>query len=746
MVRLIKQFTMKLKKSLGFRALGWNIFLLTAGVIGILPLISRGVFSKPHQPQFHIPSAYASSQVRGEVVVKTRPGSTGMGMESLIRVLGGRVKARIPRYGLLLIQFPKPIAGRAEFPGLVEDVIRRFRACADVEEVFPNMVIPGYPTERDPTSGKIIIPPDGDLKGTSLADYQWHLSQIKLFQAGTPPIQSPLIAVICTGVDYTHPDLKDRIIKGYDFVDDDTDPMDDDIGLGTELAGLAAASGKTGRGVLGISPTSKILAIRIVNRSGETTIFRMIQGLNYALDYPGASVILSTAGTWRSEVEPDYKVLKKIYDDAQAGGRLIVSPAGNDYNYWFFHYRSMNWLDWRPIPGWFASSFTIAATQELDYREAFSNYDLGTYKKKNYDLFFVDLVAPGDRLLSCSSGGTYNVGSGTGRAAAVAAGAAARVWGQNPGWTPQQVVARLQSTGKPLKAYEHGFYAQESRLDLMRAMGSKATGFSGVVYNGQAGIALPGVKVEALRGAKVAAGGVSGRSGFFTLTGLKGGLAYALRLSKEGFNSYITYGFKAEKDRIIEAPLPVFLNQKREQGQWSILMIWRSMDPGFTEAWQSRHSPFPDFPFSWEDSMGAYFIPYLKLNNNVLIDPVVQKRGSLSEPPYAFLTHLGQDNETPSHCILIKTVLDGVYYVFAELNNENYRMDAWAHDNIHMWGRYDGPGIEARALFYLGSILKAEVAVQSASGRGPYWDIGKINGNRITIVNRLRATPPPASG
>jgi thermitase len=71
-----------------------------------------------------------------------------------------------------------------------------------------------------------------------------------------------MVAVIDTGVDYTHEELIGKVIPGHDYVDDDNDPMDEN-GHGTAVAGIIAAKANNGRGIAGISPRSMIYAIRV---------------------------------------------------------------------------------------------------------------------------------------------------------------------------------------------------------------------------------------------------------------------------------------------------------------------------------------------------------------------------------------------------------------------------------------------------------------------------------------------------
>jgi len=748
-----------------FLRLAWVLVFLIHLVLGGISLSSETVIKELNLPGFSglpVNNIRVGEYVPAEVIVRAFLHIKAEAVDSLALQLGGWIKACVPEHRLYLIQLSSPKADESSSKIQVKKAITKIRFQPEIEAAFPNYVF-WSAVWRTPSREKLNIRRENSLivkkapqaqpffqdlreeektaGSNPLAEYQWHLFRIKLFQAGEPPAKAPLIAVVCSGVDYTHPDLKDRVIKGWDFVEDDADPMDD-FGAGTALAGLAAAPAGKNRKVLGVSPTSKILAVRILDRFGRSTYFKLVQGLTYALKFPGVKVITVGVRTWMDEDHVEFKTLKKLYDQALADGQLIVSPAGDNYNFNFYFYYGFGKM--RPVPGWFPSSLTVAGTQETDCRTPFSNYDVKTLKKKKYNYNFVDLVAPGERLLSTWPGGCYETIYGTAGAAALVAGACARVWGRNPNRSPEQVVNHLQRTGRKLRAKAHGFYTKETRLDMMKAMRRKQTGFTGMVYNGQTGLPLPKVRVEAVRGSSVVASCFSSKSGFFTLTGLKGGISYSLRFTKKRYKTYLYSGLQAVANSIEDVFLPVFLYQERPAGQWSILICWSSLDPGWTDAWNARHNPlWEEYPVKWHETWGTYFLPYLMLEDEVIIDPENQVRGSLREYPYAALTHDALDTWVPSHCLVIKEVQNGTYMAYCMLDN-----DYWfspLYDDLLMWGKYKGKFVEARASIYFGSTLKVIIPAKAASGSGPYWYIASIKGSSITIINRLQADPPSLS-
>jgi thermitase len=103
---------------------------------------------------------------------------------------------------------------------------------------------------------------------------------------GNPQTQ---IAIVDTGVNLTHPDLKGKLIQGYDFVDGDSSPEDLN-GHGSHVAGIAAAATDNGRGIAGTAPRASILPVRVLGQSGEGSLDQVANGIIYAANR-GAKVI-----------------------------------------------------------------------------------------------------------------------------------------------------------------------------------------------------------------------------------------------------------------------------------------------------------------------------------------------------------------------------------------------------------------------------------------------------------------------
>src|SRR5215211_2105217 len=210
--------------------------------------------SKPEQ-------STESKSVPAERVVGLNEGVTNstQGIEQAAQASGGRVIDRLddPKNRAVLLKFPTEQAAQAAAEGLAKR--------PDVQYVERNGIVEGHAVSSDPAVG-----------------LQWHHTVIRKTAAlGTLPSAPPTVAVVDSGVDYNHPDLSGKVIKGPDYVNNDFDPMDD-VGHGTHVAGIAAATAGNGQFVEGVSPDSKILAIKVLNSSNLSFDFDVVQGLAYA--------------------------------------------------------------------------------------------------------------------------------------------------------------------------------------------------------------------------------------------------------------------------------------------------------------------------------------------------------------------------------------------------------------------------------------------------------------------------------
>ncbi|ELK47939.1 UNVERIFIED_CONTAM: S8 family peptidase [Halobacillus marinus] len=236
------------------------------------------------------------------------------------------------------------------------------------------------------------------------------------------------IAIVDSGVDYNHPDLKNKTIKGYDFVDNDYDPMDLN-NHGTHVAGTAAAQTNNGSGVAGMAPNTKILAVRALDANGSGSLNNIANAIRYSADQ-GAEVINLSLGC-----NCDTQTLEDAVNYAWNKGSVIIAAAGNDGVRTTFE------------PASYDNVIAVGAVDRYNRKASFSNY--GTW---------VDVTAPGVDIASTVPNGGYAYLSGTSMASPHVAGLAGLLASQ--GRSNSNIRAAIEQTADPISGtgsyFQHG--------------------------------------------------------------------------------------------------------------------------------------------------------------------------------------------------------------------------------------------------------------------------------------------------
>lgn len=233
--------------------------------------------------------------------------------------------------------------------------------------------------------------------GESVADSGWGVEHI-----GCPSVQGLgiagegiKVAVLDTGIDYTHPKLLGNYRGGYDFVFDDADPYDDSYNShGTHVAGIIAAS-QDGGGVVGCAPSASLYGVKVLDGGGFGHVSFLVAGIDWAVDNGMDIANISIAGT-------DSAALEQACAAASAAGLLLVGAGGNTYGGDVLY------------PAAYETVLAVTASDQNDLPAYFSPADAE-----------VELTAPGVDILSTTAGGGYGLLSGTSQAAPHLAGTAA---------------------------------------------------------------------------------------------------------------------------------------------------------------------------------------------------------------------------------------------------------------------------------------------------------------------------------
>lgn len=399
----------------------------------------------------------------------------------------------------------------------VKRLIDKYHADPNIETVEPNFVVRALVTPNDPYYSST------GSWGQSYKDL-WGIHKIdaKLAWNQTTGSGSVIVANIDTGVDRNHEDLQSNMwtnsaeipnngvdddsngyiddYHGWDWVNNDNDPMDDH-GHGTHTAGTIAAVGNNATGVVGVNWTSKIMALKFLSSGGSGSLSNAVKALQYAADN-GAKVSSNSWGCFCNSFFMDDAI--KYEHDA---GMAVAVAAGNS-----------NWdaLDFSPASSDY--SITVAATSSTDSKASFSNYG-----EK------IDVAAPGVDVLSlkasvspmCSSSRTvgtkYCRVSGTSMAAPHVAGLAALLWANNASLSNEEIRQILRSGADDLGTSGKDIFFGYGRINADGSMKLSSSGYlapvitsprgrgsaSGSNYNVTGGVPGPkfaNYKLEAGRG------------------------------------------------------------------------------------------------------------------------------------------------------------------------------------------------------------------------------------------------------
>lgn len=273
-------------------------------------------------------------------------------------------------------------------------------------------------------------------------DYQWNLPMIRTVEGWNISTGSEkvLIAVIDSGVDLDHPDLAHRLTEGYNAVDKDSPPNDDN-GHGTHVAGIIASETNNREGVAGITWHNKIIPVKVIGTEGYGTSFDVADGVRWAADH-GADIINMSLGNYQHS-----DVMKEAVNYAYKKGVVIIAATGNDNT------------DQPSFPAAYPEVLSVSAINGQRSRAEFSNY--GAY---------VDVVAPGVSIPSTYPGQQYAALSGTSMAAPHVAALAGLIISLNPDMSNKEIIQVIRETAVDLGEPGTDIYYGKGLINIEAAL------------------------------------------------------------------------------------------------------------------------------------------------------------------------------------------------------------------------------------------------------------------------------------
>lgn len=317
-----------------------------------------------------------------------------------------------------------------------------------IEEISPNFIRKGD-----------IVPNDADYSKL------WGMSQANDIDINGPEAAEKatftetgdiVVGVIDTGIDYTHPDLKDNMwvntreangssgidddsngvvddIYGFNAINNSGNPMDDNK-HGTHCAGTIGGRGNNSIGVAGVVWKVKLMALKFLSAQGSGSDSGAISAISYAINMKKNGVPLRVlSNSWGgSGYNP---LLLDAIKQANDNGILFVAAAGNDNKNTDINANYPSCYDSPNV-------IAVAAINTDGTRASFSNYGATT----------VDVAAPGVNIYSTVPGGSYNYLSGTSMATPHVSGLAVLAYSQNMQLSPSEAKSMLMTNIKPLSA------------------------------------------------------------------------------------------------------------------------------------------------------------------------------------------------------------------------------------------------------------------------------------------------------
>jgi subtilisin family serine protease len=637
--------------------------------------------------------------VAGQLVVGMQEGAGIQAVRSAAVAERGRVVKEIAGEALLL-EFDTEAAAVA--------AAHRLSATPGVAFVERNGFLRIPPQPQPPTGlkgQKQSGAGGGDLKVASVSTdiatgYQWHLTVIRK-TAALPALVAtpPTVAVLDTGVDYTHSDLSGKVYLGLNAVANTMDPMDDH-GHGTHCAGVIAAKAGNVFFGEGVCPNCKILAVKVLTSAGWGTSFDIAYGMAWTIanrnaTTPPTKVVSMSLGSTSNAAVIATQVL-----NMKNAGMVLAAAAGNS-NTTVPHYPGGN-------PN---TALRVMATEQHDARAYFSNFSPATIPSQ------YNIAAPGYEIYSTVPGEGFEKMSGTSMATPIVAGAAALVWGQIPALTRDTLVSRLITNGKVISK---GFAASTRRVDVRKAItAASATGLVGQILDPFNGLpASPNTTPDTAYlylGTTLQASDATNRSGAYEMLTTATTATRTLKAARPAVAGSpampaTILRLPAITAGIMAGPYTDAKPRARGAGYANITLDWWTSQPAVSATGCTTTCLGWELDLFVKAPSGAYY--YWGSN------------GDLMTAPYVFFPRDSYDDLIPMETVVIgPAAANGVYKVFV---SKQYSPNTnWANSIASVQG------------YSATTSIANYQAPPAACGTFTYWYVGNLtkNGNAYTWAN-----------
>jgi len=697
-------------------------------LIGIFLLVT--VSSLVFAGDRFLPKRDIGTHVPGEILIGFKPDVTSDQIEAVVSSIGGEIIAKINLPNTKVLRVKIPTTAETAMDGAIHSLKTNPSFAHVIKYVEPNLIQWAHGVS-DSSLGAGIMSQSSD----PLLSQQWGYYDIGANWMKAPPLVAPVVAVIDTGVDYTHPDLVGKVIKGYDYVNADTDPMDDH-GHGTHVAGIIAAKTNNGYGMAGISWNSKILAIKVLNSQGWGTVFDISLGIKYAANSSSVKVINMSLGGPNSSTEQsavEYAVVTK--------GKLLVASAGNDGTD----------DPTNSYPAAFSVTYPskVLAVAAHDYIEIAP--DVWDQCKAPFSNFgtWVSITAPGGAYRPIGEPDPMGILStvpayveertgfadwqGTSMAAPHVSGAAALAWSKFPtykNWQIGDLIVTNNSTPYDPLVRDDSCWPNDlssfQRLSVLHILEGSA--FEACDFGGILGFALDAETGEPLAGAKVTTkqGSVITGTDYVSYYGVYTNPLYDSEIS-EGYGLFLMY----------TKPTDQYHNLTLQKAKYPTITLPNVYVPDCYGTIVGTIPVPPNKAYYWLAITWNYDY-WLAGYDSILDVPVYGpiywgNPGSLNEAPWT--KHLwnswyGEGNlRTFSEVIRIRKMISGMTYTF-------YAVDWLNGIGSTSWG---DSGIKAYIFRWDPVALRSKLVASFTppAGSGQFWDICQIKGNTITPINSV---------